>query len=77
MLVTQSLPDTVAAEVRAEAARQGIRHRVIAERLGLSQAQVSERMRGGIEFRLSELEQIADLLGVRVQDLMRAPERAA
>jgi len=40
--------------------------------LGLSQAQVSERMRGEVEFRVSELEQIATALDVPVTKFLPA-----
>jgi len=71
--MTLNLADHVAAEIRAEMGRQrgtGWNQRRLAEVLGLSQAQVSERMSGKVEFRMSELEQIATALGVPVAQFL-------
>lgn len=75
--MTQTLADHVTAEIRAEMGRKRWTQRQLAEVLGLSQAQVSERMRGEVEFRMHELELIADALGVPVTQFLPAPASAA
>lgn len=70
--MTQTLAGHVAAEIRAALARQTPRRtqRQLAEVLGLSQAQVSDRMRGLVEFRVSEIEATARWLGMPVTDFL-------
>lgn len=75
--MTQSLTARLAAEVRAETARRGLKHRVIAEAIGISAAQVSQRMNGAIEWRLSELKTVADLLGVPISALIEPASASA
>jgi transcriptional regulator with XRE-family HTH domain len=70
--MTQSLPQHVAREVRAEMGRQRRTHRELAEALGISQPQVTKRLNGDIEFRPSELEQVAEMLGVPVTQFLPA-----
>jgi transcriptional regulator with XRE-family HTH domain len=50
--------------VRAELARHGVSQTDIAEVLGVSQAAVSRRLSGRVEFTLDELRLIAERLGV-------------
>lgn len=57
--MTESLTHRVAAEVRAEMARQRFSQRKVAEILGISQPQVSQRLRGEIAFNTRELEMLA------------------
>jgi transcriptional regulator with XRE-family HTH domain len=73
--MTQSLSATVASEVRAEMARQGVTHRAIAEYLGMPQPSFTKRLNGKIQFDLAELEKVAEYLGVTVTDLMTPPRR--
>ena len=73
--MTQTLSAAVAANIRAELARQRVSQFVVADRLGLSQAAVSRRLSGGTPFELDEVEAIASLLGVPLVDLIA--ERAA
>lgn len=76
--MTNSLLNTYAVdEVRAELGRQRVSQRSLAERMGLSQAQISERMCGNVPFRLPELEAVADALGVPVSQFLPVPARAA
>jgi len=63
-----------AAGVRAELARAGKTQGDLASHLGISQPQVSARMRGSVEFRLSELRGIAAWLDVPLAALL--PESA-
>ena len=64
--MTQSLAQTIATEVRAEMGRQRVSGRQLTKVLGLSQAQMSKRLLGQIEFRPNELQKIADHFGVPV-----------
>lgn len=73
----QSLADTVAARVRAEMASQQRKAQSLAADLRVSEMWVSRRLRGQIEISLSDLERIADALGVPVEQFLPTPERAA
>jgi transcriptional regulator with XRE-family HTH domain len=72
-----SLPERVTLAVRAEARRKGVSQRWIAERLGLSQAQVWERMRGVVEWRTGELDRLAAALEVDVAALLPSEDPVA
>lgn len=67
----------IAKEVRAELARQGITQDELARRLGTTQPWVSKRLTGKTAFDTTELDRIADALGVAVTQFLRTPERAA
>lgn len=77
--MTDPLSHRVAATVRAELARKQLLQRDLAEVLGISTAQVSERLAGRTPFRLDELDLIAELLDLPVAVLVAPParERAA
>jgi len=75
--MTQNLAEYVAAEVRAEMARQRVSQRQLAAQLGLSQVQIQRRLAGRIEFRPSELDGAAELLGVPVTRFLPAPTGTA
>lgn len=62
----------IAAEVRAEAARQGVSIREIARRLGVSQMWISRRVKlnGDVDLTFEELVRIAEALGVPAERLM-------
>jgi energy-converting hydrogenase Eha subunit A len=64
--VSDALPLAVAAEVRAEMARQRVSQQPIADALGISRQALSRRMTGEIPFDVAELESIAGFLGVPV-----------
>lgn len=68
--MTNSLPADIAAEVRAEISRQKKPQREIADMLGLSQQQVSERVRGDVEWRISELVRVAGWLQVPITNFV-------
>lgn len=73
---TPSAPhERVAAEVRAELARQQMSQSELAKRLGVAQQTVSRRMTGEVPFDIAELATIAELLGVPMSQLLG--ERAA
>lgn len=67
------LRDRVVAEVRAWRGRLGLTQGDLGRILGISQAQISARMRGQMEFSLSEVEALAAAFGVDPTDLMRGP----
>lgn len=64
------LATDIAAKVRAEISKQMKPQREMVDILGLSQAQVSERVRGDVEWRISELVKVAALLGVPVTEFV-------
>lgn len=59
--------DEVAGNVRAEVSRLGVDQHELAKVLGMSQRQVSSRLRGSAEFRPSELEKIANFMQLDVE----------
>lgn len=67
--------ERIAAEVRAELARQQRTQSELAKALHLSQQAISRRMTGLIPFDVAQLHEIASFLGVPVSRLM--PEVAA
>jgi transcriptional regulator with XRE-family HTH domain len=71
------LPGRVAAEVRAEMARQQVNQQTIAEALKRSRQHLSRRLTGEIPFDVAELEIIAQALGVPVAQFLSSPVRAA
>jgi len=54
-----------------------VTQRWIAERLGLSQPQVHERMHGVVEWRTSELDRLAAALDIDVATLLTPEESVA
>lgn len=55
-------------------AAAGVTQSALAARLGLSQGQVSQRIRGAIEWRLSELRVVAEMTSTPVAELVGEPE---
>jgi transcriptional regulator with XRE-family HTH domain len=72
-----TLADTITREIRAEMGRQRLTQREIAEQHGISRTQISRRFAGLIEFKPSELEKIADYLGVPVTQFVGAEPATA
>lgn len=60
---------TVAAEIRAELARQRITHAALAEQLGVSRVYVTRRLNGETPLSVGDVARIADLLGVALAQL--------
>ena len=60
----------VAAKVHAEMARQRMSQTAIAERMAVSQAYVSRRLTGEVAFDLVELDLVASILGVPVEQFV-------
>lgn len=67
----------VAAEVRAEMARQRMSQVKLAELLGVAQQTISRRIVGEVAFDITELVQIARVLDVPVRQFLGSVERAA
>jgi len=70
-------PHPVARNVRAEMSRRQITQAVVARHLNLSQSAVSLRLTGSQEFKISELQAVAELLGVPTASLLLPVEVAA
>ena len=66
----------IAAEVRAELARQNKTQREIAEVLGLPQPSVQLRLAGKRSFRAEELAKLAESLGVPVSQFVPSEDAA-
>lgn len=58
-------------------ARQGMKQRQLAEKLGLPQTSISKRLAGHIAWDVAELEKVADVLGVSVAQFLPTSERVA
>lgn len=63
--------ETVAANVRAEIARQRITQRTLASALGMSPAAMSDRLSGKTPIDVNELEAIARFLKVSPESLLK------
>lgn len=61
----------VAAEIRAELARQRMTHGRLAEELGVSRAYLSRRLNGDTPLSITDVAAIAGILGVPVAQLTR------
>ena len=68
--VTQTRTAHVAANIRAEIARQRVSQRTLADRLGMSPAALSNRLTGMTPIDVNELSAIADVLGVDPASLL-------
>lgn len=75
--MADNLTEHVATEVRAEMGRQRATQRQVGEILGISQPQVSARLRGEIAFNTQELGALAEAWGVPVSNFMPASASAA
>ncbi|MQA84085.1 MAG: helix-turn-helix domain-containing protein [Streptosporangiales bacterium] len=70
VLAPAARPDSiVAAEIRAELARQRISHSALAEKLGVSRAYLSRRLSGDTPLSVPDLAAIAAILGVPISKL--------
>lgn len=76
-----ALSQAVRASITAELTRQAISQRELARRVGFSQQylwrRLSDAERADLEFTPSELERIADALGVPVAQFLPAPVPAS
>ena len=64
------LSEVVAGNVRALAARAGLSQSALAREVGMSQFQAHKRWHGTTPWALDELDMVAAILGVSVQDLV-------
>lgn len=69
--------EAIAAEVRAEVARQRKTQREVGVVLGLPQSVVQLRLKGERPFRAEELAKLAEAFGVPVERFFPAPTTAA
>jgi transcriptional regulator with XRE-family HTH domain len=67
--------ESVAAEVRAQLARQKISGRQAAAQLGWTQPYMSRRLTGEIPFNVADLAALAELLGVPAKRFLEGPPR--
>lgn len=72
----EAVRHAIAAEVRAEMARQHKSLRDLAEALNLSHQSLAMRVRGNVAFRIEELVLLASALGVPVDLFVRIPAAA-
>jgi transcriptional regulator with XRE-family HTH domain len=63
-------------KVRAELAFQEISGRQLCQRIGMSQSAFAARLTGQVELKISELQVIADALGVPLAKFLPEPEPA-
>ena len=62
--MTDRPDDLVAAEIRAEIARQRVSHAALAAKLGVSRPYLSRRLSGETPLSVADVARIADALGV-------------
>lgn len=67
---SRSTADIVAGNIRAEAARLGIKQIELGRALGMSQSAITTRWKGLARWQLEELDDVAEVLGISVQDLV-------
>lgn len=67
-----NLQQRIAAELRAELARQQVTQKRLAIALGLSEAQTSERLLGRVPMRPAEIEKAAAFLNIPVGTFLAA-----
>ena len=73
--MTKTITQRVAANVRAELARNELRQDKVVSALCLSQSAVSRRLKGQVDFTVTELSVVAKLVGLEPQDLLAAGAR--
>lgn len=75
--MSQTTAEYVAAEARAELARQGRNARWLATQLGRTEVWVSRRLRNAADWSVDDLVVVADALDVAAAQLLPVKERAA
>lgn len=73
--MSETITASVAAEVRAEMARQNVPQRELGDVIGLSQGAAWRRLQGRVPFDVAELAAVAEWLKVPITQLL--PEPAA
>lgn len=71
---TSEVSQRIAAEIRAEAGRQGVSIREVARTLGVSQPWLSRRVsiHADVDLKVDEIDRIAEALGTTAQKLIAA-----
>lgn len=67
----------ITSNIRAELARRGKNPKHLAEVLGITRQSVSQRLHGHVDFRVKELQAVADYLGIPVAALLDDHTKAA
>lgn len=73
--MTGDLPHAVAAEIRAEMARQKLTQEALGQKVGLRQDQISRRLKCEVPITVAELGRIADALGVPATHFLASRSR--
>ena len=60
----------IASAIREQIAAHGLSITIVAKRLGIGRQTLSRKLNGHVEFSLSELTRLAEVLGTTVADLM-------
>lgn len=74
--MSETITASVAAEVRAEMARQNVPQRELGRVLGLSQGAAWRRLKGDVPFDVSELAEVAKLLKTPITNFLPELEPA-
>lgn len=74
--VRRTLSERVGMEIKIALLRSGMSGRQLATKLGVSQTWVSSRLQGATPIDLNDLERIAEVLGININDLFPSPPRA-
>lgn len=69
-------PPTTGDNIAAEMKRHRVSQATLAEHLGLSQAAVSARIRGVVDWRLAEIIATAELFDMQINDLLADADKA-
>lgn len=75
--MSEGITANVAAEVRAEMARQRRSQRSVADALGVSQTYIWRRLTGDVSFDIAELSAVADFLGVPMGQFIERREQGS
>jgi transcriptional regulator with XRE-family HTH domain len=68
---TATTPELVGARVKAELQKQGLTQVALAHELNATENFVSRRLRGEVDFNLTELTTVAEILDVPVEQFLR------
>lgn len=66
------LTQAIAAEIKARAASSGMLSRQVAAALDMAEISYSHRLRGEIDWRIDELERVATLFDLELDELLRS-----
>lgn len=68
---SDTLADVVAGNIKAECGRRDVSGTALARYLGMTRSTLNDRWHGRMQWRLNEIEQVAELFGISVIDLLR------